>query len=223
MNRFVLASLVSMVLMTSCESSDSTVLRDPMFDEHAEERMSLLLENDRQAQDVALVLLGDSHFEFMDIESLPVSAINLGIRGDTVYAIRQRMNDYQTVRQADVIALSLGTNNVAQNVSNRTTVKQIQALTGQYPDKVFLLALLNPLSLDKGFKGFNEELLDLNQRLQKAYAQSDHVRLIPPMAPMQEARFHLGSEYYQADGIHFSPYGYQQWLTQWQPAFESLF
>ncbi|EAR11167.1 GDSL-type esterase/lipase family protein [Reinekea blandensis] len=223
MIRVLLTTMIAMFLMTSCESSDSMVLRDPMFDEHAEKRMPLLLANDRQSEDVDLVLLGDSHFEFMDIEQLPVPAINLGIRGDTVYAIRQRMSDYQTVRQADIIALSLGTNNVAQNVSNRTTVKQIQELTDQYPEKTFLLALLNPLSRDKGFKGFNEELLDLNRRLQKVYADSEHVRLVPPMAPMESSSFYLNSEFYQDDGIHFSPYGYQQWLTQWQPAFESVF
>lgn len=223
MIRGVLMGILASLLMASCESSSSTTLRDPMFEEHAQQRMPTLIQADQQATDIRIALLGDSHFEFMDVDLLPVKAINLGIRGDTVYAIRQRMSDYETIRNSEVIALSLGTNNVAQNVSNRTTVKQIRELTDQLADKTILLTLLNPLSLDKGFADFNEELLDLNRRLENSYAQSDHVILINPMAPMSQDAFRLSSDYYQADGIHFSSFGYRQWLMQWHSALESIF
>lgn len=82
-----LVLLAFLCLSTACSSDNGQVLRDPMFDEHAKVRSAALLELDKSSEVVDVAFLGDSHFEFMTTANFPFSAINLGIRGDTVFAI----------------------------------------------------------------------------------------------------------------------------------------
>ena len=194
-----------------------------MFDSHAQMMIPKLEELDRRSTSPQLVLLGDSHFELMDTSLLPVSSINLGIRGDSVTAIAQRGESYKSVSSGNVIALSLGTNNVALNVKDTTTVRQIVELIERYPDKTFLLALLNPLSETQGYRDFNQRLLNINEGLIESLSDNSRVWLIPPIAPLSSGSFRLSDDYYIEDGIHLSKKGYQAWINQWKPALDAVF
>lgn len=218
----ILRVLITVMIVSGCNSDNSTVLRDPMFDDHASQRSALLSEKDQQSSKVEVAFLGDSHFEFMDTDSYPFRSINLGIRGDTVYAITLRAEQYQTLKTADVIALSLGTNNVANGVSTKATVQQIKELVEQFPEQKFAIGLLNPLSEESGFKNFNQSLFKINERLQTEFGSHGRVLLVDSMAPESKTQFKLSRDHYGPDGIHFSEYGYDRWNALWLAAFETL-
>lgn len=210
-----------LILAPGCDRSGDDLLRDPMFEEYASIKHSELLATDRNLNTVDIVMLGDSHFEFMNMNFTPYTAINFGIRGDTVKATLLRTTEYSSIKNAKLIGLSLGTNNAALGIDEATTLQHLEQLIAALPPQTpILMGLLNPLSANKGFTKINEKLANLNLRLIEKYAHDTRVVLVTPIKTFEKNDFVLPEEYYMRGGIHLSELGYQKWNQRWLDAIE---
>lgn len=214
--RRTVVCLLFTLVGVSCADPKANTLRDPMFDAHAEERGKALVSKGQADESVEWVWLGDSHFEFLPDDFLSVASVNLGIRGDTVYAVLSRMSTYPILDHVPNVAISLGTNNVANGVKPTTTLDQLETLVSRFDSsQTVYIALLNPLSEQKGFRDFNRRLLDLNNRIEKKFAEVANVVLVPAMADPTKKPYRMTDDHYGQDGIHFSELGYQRWQQRW--------
>lgn len=104
---------------------------------------------------------------------------------------------------------------MANNVAINTTVDQVQDIVNQFPESHFIIALLNPLSEESGFKDFNQQLFKMNKRMMKQFAGHSRVSFLESMAPSDAKEFRLTRSYNGDDGIHFSESGYEVWRALW--------
>ena len=220
---FISCIFLILTITTACDNPEATdLLRDPMFDEFATAKHTELLEADRSMENIDVVMLGDSHFEFMSMDFIPYTVFNLGIRGDTVKATILRTAEYSSIKKAKLIGLSLGTNNAALGIDETTTLQHLEQLLAALPSQTpILMGLLNPLSANKGFTEINEKLASLNLKLIEKYAHNTRVILIPPIKAFEKNDFILPEEFYMRGGIHLSELGYQKWNQRWLDAIES--
>lgn len=198
-------------------------LRDPMFDDHAAQRQQRLRVQDQATEPGAVVLLGDSHLEFMENEHWWPGSLNLGIRGDTSAAVLDRMDSYQSLETARAVIISLGANDIAQGYRASQTVTNLHNIVSRLPEQIpVVLTGIHAMDESFGLEGYNRNILLWNQAYREAFAQSSQVAFVAsPHAPADDSdnlavTFHLG------DGIHLNQIGYEIWLSVLGPAVEAV-
>lgn len=198
-------------------------LRDPMFDDHAAQRQQQLLEQDQATGPGALVLLGDSHLEFMENEQWWPGSLNLGIRGDTSAAVLDRMDRYQNMATARLVIISLGANDIAQGYRVSQTVANLRDIVSRLPEQTpVVLTTIHAMDERVGLVGYNGNIRRWNQAYQDAFAQSDQVHLIAsPHAPVDD-NDNLAVAMHVGDGIHLNAAGYDAWFAVLRPAVETV-
>lgn len=71
-----------------------------------------------QAKAPIQVIIGDSHVQSMNVSNISPSLINLGIGGDTLKGVAERLSDYQKEHTLEQIILLAGANDLLSGISS---------------------------------------------------------------------------------------------------------
>jgi len=171
------------------------------------------LYQEQQNQPTEFIILGDSHFQSMNGNSLGKSFLNFGISGDTIEGLTQRLPDYKnSLKETQLIFLQVGTNNLAYE---RSSISEI--------DRAFseLVTRLNSFSSAKVvwtglFETGETKEPVYNSQAVKAANQLivKHCKQLPDCSYLDPRIFMQGDGLYQKDGIHLSAKAYLKWAEQ---------
>lgn len=164
-----------------------------------------------------VVFLGDSLvFGGPWLEAFPdVAVVNLGVRGDTVLDVADRLDELAnpSVRVAKLFLL-IGTNDARLRLPGRELAGRytfmVNRLLQMLPDARFYLMSLPPCGADR-----SEIVLTLNDAVRETAAlqQFPLIDLYPQFAAADGS---LRAEY-TVDGIHLNDAGYELWVELVEP------
>ncbi|WP_196159527.1 GDSL-type esterase/lipase family protein [Reinekea sp. G2M2-21] len=170
----------------------------------------------REAESITadtLVLLGDSHIEFMPVHDWDKNNVNLGIQGDSTYAVLDRIKDYEKIFDANTVVIAVGINDLVMEYSAKETLASLLQLIERFPQStsVYVSQLL-PLSEAEGWSYINKISIKYNQMLTDEVRELPNVSVVPEPFTIRNGEFDLLEIDHQGDGIHLSGSGYALWL-----------
>ncbi|MFN3961101.1 MAG: SGNH/GDSL hydrolase family protein [Parvularculaceae bacterium] len=128
---------------------------------------------DASAAPGRVVLLGDSHFQRMDVGLIGLPALNFGIGGARVSEIAERMRDYRSIIAARAVIVWGGVNDLlAKQTPEQTAADMAALLEGVRGPKLVLLVSVPPPGKALG-PGLARRVADLNARY-AAICESSH-------------------------------------------------
>jgi lysophospholipase L1-like esterase len=151
----------------------------------------------------------------------PCNAINLGISGDRTEHVLWRMQNGNLRGLApDIAVVMIGTNNFGQQESDSPAVvlagvvAVVDQLKTSLPNAHVLLLDIFPRG--KSFNAMRGSILQVNQALEKSYADDSHVSFFPIGHLFIEEDGSISPEI-MPDYLHLSKQGYQNWADAIAP------
>ncbi|MDX1694002.1 MAG: GDSL-type esterase/lipase family protein [Ketobacteraceae bacterium] len=148
-----------------------------------------------------LMVVGDSHVQSMNVLNISHRAINLGIGGDTIEGVTQRVKDYLANSELRHIALLVGTNNLLrENVETSKARMDTLASTLEPAGQVYWIATppASPARIEiEKTEQLNRYIATLCKNLPRCVY----------IAPFNDAK--AGQALLAKDGIHLRPAGYE--------------
>lgn len=149
----------------------------------------------------ALLFLGSSSIQGLAVGDVAERAVNLGVGGETIALLAERLPHYLSLAAARGAVLAIGYNDLGGS-EPEAALERYAALLAALPSDLPLLlsgvqpGLLSP-ARERGAR-FNAGLAALCARRPRC----SFVDLASALG---------GGEHYEADGIHLSPTGYAAW------------
>jgi lysophospholipase L1-like esterase len=168
-----------------------------------------------------IVFLGDSITRNGDWESWfpDVTAVNLGIGGDTTDDVLQRL-DAVVEAQPDAILLLIGTNDLGTRQSVEHLVRNIQSMLVQLrrelPGTRMLVQSILPRSRE-----FADRVQEANIHLRQ-FAATVHAQYLDLWPAFAEHDGEINPAY-SDDRLHLTSAGYEAWLAELRPAVQRLY
>ncbi|WP_423917599.1 GDSL-type esterase/lipase family protein [Frigoribacterium sp. 2-23] len=167
-----------------------------------------------------LVFVGDSLTQAGDWASWfpDDDVVNLGVGGDTVADLTERIGDVIAARP-DSVVLMIGTNDVGARRSVEQVVRGIENLMvvmrRELPGTRLLLQSIAPRQAE-----FAARIKDANRHLRQfsSTVRAQYLDLWPALAGDDDA---LRPEF-SDDGVHLTAAGYEAWLAELRPGLERL-
>ena len=190
-----------------------------IFKEHYDERCALFKEENKTAQDIDVVFLGDSLTEGYDVTRFypEYKVLNRGIGGDTTYGVIERLNVSVYEAHPKVTTLLIGANNFDSMLDNYESI--LLDFKEKAPEmKVVLLSLT---SMTKEWGRNNSKAIANNIKI-KEYSEKysfPYVDLYNPL--LDETTNELKLEY-TTDGGHLTEKGYEVVTAQITPVLKTL-
>ena len=164
----------------------------------------------------AVLFIGASHMQSLDVSSIAERAVNYGIGGDTIADVMERLPVYRSLRTARAVVLEVGYNDLRFHSVPRVE-SDYQSLLAALPAylPVVVSAVLPIDETAPAFLRWPGRNNDNIARLNKALARFCSAR--PPCAfadagpQLRDRAGRLAAIYRQADGVHLSPAGYRFW------------
>lgn len=176
----------------------------------ASEQRGHLQRLDRNGMAGRVVFLGSSSIQGMDITGVTPIGLNLGLGGDTLDGLQQRMAGYQTVPSAAAIVVNIGLNDLLQTC--RLPTSALERLMTRWPTAVPLVMVgvqgLAPEQRRNRCEGRMDELVHaFNRALDAACQGRKPCRFVmsPVPADVDAPR---AQTLLEPDGIHLSIQGY---------------
>jgi lysophospholipase L1-like esterase len=163
-----------------------------------------------QAEPGRIWFIGHSHVEGMDVTQIDQRGLNLGIGGDTIDGVRQRLRDYQQIDEAAAIVLLIGANDL-KTTPLPEMVSQARQLSATLPQAVPLLWVnILPVNPELNTSFGPEEIAAANAAFKTICATHPNCRFIDAKAPLADGRGYLTPDYHESDGLHLSRAGYEK-------------
>jgi lysophospholipase L1-like esterase len=144
---------------------------------------------------------------------------NLGIGGETTDDVLARL-DMVVELDPDAIALGIGTNDLGWRRSDEYVVRNIETilvtLRKRLPDTRILIHSVPPRERE-----FADAIRSINRHLWQ-FAPTTHAQYLDLWPALAEADGELNPAFTH-DRLHFTPQGYEAWLSELKPALETLF
>lgn len=160
----------------------------------------------------SIILLGDSHVEFSPANFIQSDSLNLGIQGDSTYAVLERLKDYGFVSSADHIFIAVGVNDLVMEYSAKETLASLEQLLQKLPAHATIyLSEILPLSESYGWGYINRQSLMINQQLSEWARHQSNVYLVEEPFSEETGIYDLTADFHRGDGIHLNDRGYHMW------------
>lgn len=171
--------------------------------------------------DGIVAFIGDSHFQAMPVNFIVPNAINLGIGGDTVQGVIDRLPNYTKLASAKAIVLDIGVNNLSNGDTTETLKGPTQKMLKALPDKPLLWLAVPPIDESKFNATTNEEITVYNTYIKSLCAARSHCHFseFPPTLVKNGG---LTSECHIGDGLHMNGKGYNIWQAKIKTDLETL-
>lgn len=160
---------------------------------------------DGNAEKGRVVFLGSSTLQGLDTGSVTARPLNLGLGGDTVQGLLERLRTYSSPKDASAIVLNIGLNDIVRGVE--VDRLPYQRLLGELPGHVPLFVL--------GLQAVRRAAPDEEERINRAVVEAN-ARLSALCAVRRSCRY-LGNPVnsaarseplWEPDGLHLSAAGY---------------
>lgn len=189
------------------------------FETHYADRLVLFEEQNKHAQDIDVVFLGDSLTEGYDVESYypQYKVLNRGIGGDTTTGVLKRLKGSVYDANPKVTAMLIGANNMNVMLNDYEDIL-IDFKTKAPNMKVVLLSLT---SMAKQWGRKNNLAKENNVEIQKYATQYgfSYVDLFNPLLDKEKGECKAE---YTIDGGHLTPEGYAVVTSAITPVLEQL-
>ena len=120
---------------------------------------------DNVADNVPVLLLGDSHLHRMDTGLIHKKVLNFSVGGDTIHHINDIINEFKSVKKADTIMILAGVNDLIRHNNPHTIINDYKNLLQKTPNKTKKIIITIP-PVAKNFKqGLNKQIIVLNRDL----------------------------------------------------------
>jgi lysophospholipase L1-like esterase len=182
-----------------------------------QERLADHLLGDGAVPQGAVIFIGDSQIQSLDVEGVARGAVNFGIGGDTTAGVLQRLPLYASLGRARAVVLEIGTNDLAVTTAPQEIVANYQRILSSIPrEAAVVVNAVLPVSAGKsGESGSpvsrNRAIGEINRGLAAICATRAGCAFIDPGPALADPSGDLAAEYDLGDGLHLSRAGYRVW------------
>ena len=190
-----------------------------IFKQHYEDRCAQFEEENKTAQDIDVVFLGDSLTEGYDVTRFypEYKVLNRGIGGDTTFGVEKRLQVSVYDVKPKVTALLIGANNFDSMLDNYENIL-IDFKTNAPEMKVVLLSLTS-MTMEWGRN--NAKAINNNVEIKK-YAEKYDFSYVDLYNPLLDPTTDELRQEYTIDGGHLTEQGYEVVTAQIKPVLQSL-
>jgi lysophospholipase L1-like esterase len=181
-----------------------------------QERLADHLLGDGAVPQGAVIFIGDSQIQSLDVEGVARGAVNFGIGGDTTAGVLQRLPLYASLGRARAVVLEIGTNDLAVAAPQEIVANYQRILSSIPREAAVVVNAVLPVSAGKsGESGSpvsrNRAIGEINRGLAAICATRAGCAFIDPGPALADPSGDLAAEYDLGDGLHLSRAGYRVW------------
>jgi lysophospholipase L1-like esterase len=162
----------------------------------------------------AFIFIGDSLIQGLSVSSIHPVAVNFGIGHDTVNGVSKRTSNYQSLKSASSIIISVGINDLRKNsVDNVIADYKIMLQQLSRIPHIFIHEVLPIDSKVLGAELQRKSLL-FNEDLFKLTKEFDNITLLEFSSKFIDLKGDLKPSLHLGDGLHLNKNGYGIWIQQ---------
>lgn len=164
----------------------------------------------------SVVFLGDSHIQGLCTCVIACPSVNLGIGGETVSDLSNRISSYSSLPESRAVVIASGVNDLMQGANPNQVVSRLLKLLENLPKKVpVFLNLLFKVdeSASLSLAGLNRKIASTNILIKKkirVLKRNTHIFVLDPNQAL-ESPDGLPKKFHCGDGIHLNAKGYRAW------------
>ena len=199
-----ISTLVLLVTTSGCKSKEQAEWEE-IYRQHYEERVNLFIEENKTANDVDIVFLGDSLTEGYDVQKFypDYNVLNRGIGGDTTFGVEKRLKESVYDVNPKLTAMLIGANNLNTMMDNYENIlKSFKENASEM--KVILLSLT---SMTDNWARNNKKAVKSNEKI-KGYADEYGYTFVDLYNPLLDKNTNELKKEYTTDGGHLTEEGY---------------
>lgn len=165
----------------------------------------------------AVLFIGDSLLNSMDIGALSDRAVQLSVSGDTTVRLHARVQGYRAINDARLVFLHVGSN----DLKYRTPEKMRQPLArilGRVPaDVPVIMSAILPVD-ERVFRRYDNATIDsANAVLQQVCEARANCTFLRTGAGLRDATGNLDPRHHVGDGLHLNGTGNRLWRAELMP------
>ncbi len=169
---------------------------------------------DQNTSPNAFIFIGDSLVQGLSVTSIHPVAVNFGIGHDTVNGVLKRSSNYQSLKDASSVIISVGINDLRKN-----TVKNIIAnykVMLQKLSRIPSIYIHEVLPIDSKVLGaeLQKKIILFNEDLFKITKDFDNITLLESSSKFIDLNGDLKPSLHLGDGLHLNKKGYDIWIQQ---------
>ena len=163
----------------------------------------------------AVIFLGDSITQGLNVSAVTHPAINYGIGMDTTYGLINRIPKYSSLAKASQIVIAIGVNDLIRtHRDNDAVLNNFRKVFELLPEGIpVIVQALLPVDERVTLKGFNQRVIQVNNRLE-LLATSNNAKFINMANDLTNEQGNLKSKYHIGDGLHLSSLAYNVWIDR---------
>ena len=190
-----------------------------IFKQHYEDRCAHFEEENKTAQDIDVVFLGDSLTEGYDVVRFypEYKVLNRGIGGDTTFGVEKRLQVSVYDANPKVTTLLIGANNFDTMLDNYENI--LIDFKTKAPDMKVVLLSLTSMTMDWGRN--NSKAINNNIEIKK-YAEKYNFSYVDLYNPLLDPTTNELKQEYTIDGGHLTEQGYEVVTAQIKPVLQSI-
>lgn len=175
-------------------------------------------ELDRRGSAEHVILIGDSHIHSLRLESLEdgTKVRTYGVPGDTSAGVLRRIEQLQTLGEADAVFIAVGFNDL-RNTPQRTVIENIVESTRKIPPgPVILVGAVLPIDMPAraDWQGRDNQLIKaFNASLARRLQQYPRVIFVDSRSLLVDAQGGLAPSHHVGDGLHLSEEANRLWAN----------
>ena len=189
------------------------LLNPPEITHYYEDMLGSHLQLDGSVETGSVIFLGDSLTQGLNVAAVTNHAINYGIGMDTSYGLLKRISQYKSLTKASTIVIAIGINDLIRVKRSPVEVlKNYQAILDRLPSETHvIMQAVFPVDESAGLVGINEQISQLNERLQTLAKQKGHT-FVSLEQQLLDNSGNLKATLHVGDGLHLSSDGYRLWI-----------
>ena len=190
-----------------------------IFKQHYEDRCAQFKEENKTAQDIDVVFLGDSLTEGYDVNKFypQYKVLNRGIGGDTSFGVENRLDVSVYDANPKVTTLLIGANNFDTMLNNYENI--LIDFKEKAPDMKVVLLSLTSMTMEWGR---NNEKARANNIKIKEYSEKYNYSFVDLYNPLLDPATNELRMEYTIDGGHLTEKGYEVVTAQITPVLETI-
>jgi lysophospholipase L1-like esterase len=157
--------------------------------------------------------IGHSHIESLDVAQIDSRALGLGIGGETMTFMQQRLGDYDTLGAATAIVIAPGGNDVA-DATPAQMVSRAEALMLALPQNVPVVwSLILPADEKLQSSMTRAKISAANMAWKNICAMRARCSVSDATSALADSQGQLRADYHIGDGEHLNTAGNAVWAT----------
>lgn len=161
----------------------------------------------RNIDDKSVVFIGSSSIQGMDVSKVSPNGINLGIGGENIMGLYQRLVDYPKLNRAATIVIAAGMNDICHN-SEEEIKSKYNALLTRINSKNVIISSIQPSRRDDLCPEVKSKIKTFNHFLESTCGTTPGCKYVNLAKTIRNDR-----DYYEIDGLHLNEKGYKAWYS----------